>query len=861
MTRLKVLIALAVAVAPIPGAGVLNAQQLDTAAVRVLLEQRLGRSVSQGEILEGIRQSGLSREEARSRLQQLGYDPSVADYYYDQLEAGAGAEVGGGDSEFLQALERLGLARAGEAAGPVRDSAAQAGAAADTGRLTAANADTAAADSAAAAAEPDALPYFGRKLFARSTTEFEPVSGPVPPDYRLGPGDEVVLVLTGDVELVRIVTVSASGALVIPDVGQVFVNGLTLGQLEDLLYDRLGRVYSGVRRGPEATTRFHVSLGTLRRIQVYVVGAVERPGGYPVSSVATVFEALYQAGGPAVDGSFRNIQVRRGGRVVQEIDLYDYLLYGDSRSDIRLEHGDMIFVPLAQRRVTVKGAVRRPAIYEVRQQEGLRDLLEYGGGLQPDAFLRQVQIDRILPPDARRPGLDRVLIDVDVQQVLDDEGDFIPVNAGDVVEVFAVSEVRRHRVTVTGEVHRPGTYEWQEGTTLWDLIERAQGLDEEAYTPRGHIYRLNEDDGTRRLIRTPLLADSAGEPAQDVLLTDRDSIVIYSREELRNPAVVAINGFVKKPGPYPLAEGMTLQDLILAAGGFVEGANVLDADVARLPEGVARVDTTAYVVRVSLDGTFAPADAPAADTVAQSAGGALAQFGYENARRPEPGEVPLWRPNAEEFELRHGDRVFIRRAPGYQPTRMVMVTGQVMMPGAYALETRQDRLLDVLARTGGLTGEAYPQGLQTVRAGKVVPVDLWRARQDPDGGHNLVLEAGDSIHVPSYDPTVVVTGAVNFESRVLYQPDRGLDYYISQSGGYTDNADQDGVTITYQNGEREDVDKVLGLFASKPDPAPGSTIFVPAKPGQAQGLNVDRLLSRMTTVVGVLVALIAATNN
>lgn len=849
MKNLGVLIAVAVAITA-ADVHVARGQQLDTAAVRIILEQHLGRRVSQQEILAHLRRSGMSRDEARAQLRARGYDPAVADQYYDQLEAGAGGPVAA-DVAFVRALERIGLARpqGGPEAEPhalaVRETQPPAEAApADPSRAP--------QDSAARGAERDSLPHFGRNLFARSDTEFEPVLvGPAPLDYRLGPGDQIVLVLTGDVQDAYEITVSGSGNLVIPNAGQIAVNGLTLAQLEDQLYDRLGSVYAGVQRGAEATTRFSVSLGNLRTIQIYIVGEVARPGAVTVSSMATVFNALYHAGGPNEDGSFRYIQVRRGGRVVQEVDLYDYLVYGDGRSDIRLEHGDRIHVPLARTRVTVKGEIVRPAIYEVREGEGLRDVIEYAGGLEPDAFLRSVQIDRILPPGARQSGVERVIHNVNIE-ALSGEAEPIALNAGDVIEVFAVSEERRHRVTISGEVRRPGTYAWQEGTTLWGLIGQAEGLSERAYTRRAHVYRLNEADGSRQLIRTPLLTGGGGTPVGDVGLADADSVVIFSRERLRNPAVVSIDGLVKQPGSFPLAEGMTLQDLILSAGGFEEGANVLEAEVARLPEGLARLDTTAYVVRVPLP----PAGGPEDDAQDDAAAEALS---LELARRPDPGEVPAWRPVADEFELRHGDRVFVRRAPGYEPTRMVAVTGEVMLPGAYALETRRERLLSVLDRTGGLTEQAYPDGLRVVREGKVVAIEVMRARAEPSSGHNIVLEAGDSIHVPAYDPTVIVAGAVNFESRVLYQPGEGLDYYVSQSGGYRDDADAGRVTITYQNGAREDIDKFL-IFSSKPTPTPGSTIFVPFKPeAERQGLNVDQFLSRMTAIVSTLVAVIVAT--
>lgn len=280
MKNIGLLIVFALVVTAAADVRVLRAQQLDTTAVRIILEQRLGRRVSQQEILAQLRRSGMSREEVRALLRARGYDPAIADQYFDQLEAGAGGRASA-DADFLRALEGLGLARPerGQAAADIRDTVPPPPAA------TAADSSGTPTDTAAQAQPADSLPYFGQNLFARSDTEFEPVLvGPVPPDYRLGPGDEIELVLTGDVQDAYDITVSRSGYLVIPNAGEIAVNGLTLAQLEDQLYDRLGSVYAGVQRGPEATTRFSVALGSLRTIQVYVLGDVEKPGAATVSS-------------------------------------------------------------------------------------------------------------------------------------------------------------------------------------------------------------------------------------------------------------------------------------------------------------------------------------------------------------------------------------------------------------------------------------------------------------------------------------------------------------------------------------------------------------------------------------------------
>ena len=801
----------------------------DSAELARELEQRFGPGFTQQEIIELLRQSGLSRSQVRSRLQQMGYAPTLADRYFDVLERGLEPPTGQTDEQFVEALRRIGVIEL-----PPPDSVA---------------ADSLFADSLASAdtLEARGLEIFGRSLFRRRSAEFEPIlTGPAPPNYRIGPGDEISLVLTGDVELAYLLPVNREGYLVIPDVGQVFVNGLTLAQLEDRLYDRLGRVYSGVRRGADATTRFLVSLGRTRMNQVYVIGEVERPSAYAVDALATVFHALYLAGGPNDNGSFRRIEVRRGGEVVRTVDLYDYLIHGDDSSDIRLEHGDIVFVPPVTRRVTVQGLVRRPAIYEAAPDDDLRDLIRYAGGFQPEADIRRVQIDRILPPSERSPGVDRGIVDVDLAALADEAGAPIPLRDGDVVQVFGVSLERRNRVTLTGNVRRPGLYEWHPGLTLGELIERAQGLREEAYLARAHIHRLVETDSTRRLIQVSLHPDSARLAGGGIELADRDSVVVFSRSGLRTPRHVSISGFVKRPGTYELSEGMTVQDLVLAAGGFVEGADVTTAELARLPEPWKRTDQIAIVRRVPLR-PLSP------DT---------AGLPLRAASPPDDGGdpyLPEWWPHPGEVVLEHGDRVFIRRAPGYEQPRTVTITGEVLYPGTYVLEKRQERLTDLIERAGGLSPEAYAPGLQLRRKGTLVATDLPRALRERGGRYDLTLEAEDSLHVPLYDPTVLVTGAVTFESRVLFESGKGLDYYINRAGGLTDLADRSRITVTYMDGERAAVSKVLGLFSRSPRIEPGSTIFVPAKPADARGgVNWDAVLTRMTAILGTLATVIIA---
>jgi polysaccharide export outer membrane protein len=807
-------------------------QQPDTTAVRQMIRQRFGRDLSNEEIVERLRESGMTRGQVRARLQQLGYDPGLVDRYFDVIERGGEVARGNAPQHFIDALTRIGVAMPGILTDSLADPFY-------VDYLDSLAVDTVDADTLAS----DSIEVFGMQLFRRSgRTEFDPIlMGPVDAGYRLGPGDEVQLVLTGDVEDAYALTVSREGYIFIPAVGQISVNGLTLGQLEDQLFARLGRVYSGVSRGVEATTRFQVSLGRLRMNQVFVMGDVARPDAYQVSAAASVLHALYRAGGPKATGSFRNIEVVRASGERHRVDLYDYLLSGDSRSDVRLEHGDRVFVPPVGSQVTVGGAVHRPAIFEVRGDEGVRGVLGFAGGLKADALVKRVQIDRIVPPEQREPGLTRVLRDVDIA-ALSAAGEDVSLQDGDIVLVFAISAELRNRLWITGEVREPGMFEYTANPTLWSLIDHADGLSERAYTPRGLIYRLNESDGTRKLIRSPLLVDAAGARRTDVPLLDGDSIVILSREALVNPGTVVIEGYIKTPGEYVLAEGMTLKDLILEAGGFVHGAFVLEAEVSRMPNPLHRTDTTSYVYRVPL----------------QSNGPPPGDNGGSAAVQENGSDIPLWFPDSAEVTLAHGDRVFVRKAPGYDNLREVSVTGEVMLPGRYILQTRQERLSDLLARAGWVTPQAHPAGMHVVRQGRIVAADLNRALRDPRDPNNIALEAGDSVHVPAYDPMVSVVGAVNFDAKVLYRQGADLGYYINQAGGYTNIAQKGQVTIMYPNGERASVGKFL-FFGTSPRVQAGSTIFVPAKPEDHRaGFNWDAFLTRSLTILSTTATLLIA---
>ncbi len=427
----------------------LAAQQPTPAQVQAILQQP-GAADS---LRARIRASGLTPEQIRARLRASGYNPALLDPFLSEQATDTLSVTG----DQTAAIRALGLAPMTRAA-PVADIGAR-----------------------IVPAEPPSG-VFGVDVFRRTTTQFLPLlSGPVPADYRLGPGDMLVLILTGDVELTHQLAITREGFVLIPQVGQVFLANLTMDQARNVLFDRLGRVYSGVRRGPNATTHFDLSVANVRAVQVYVVGEVNQPGAYQLSALGTVLTALYTAGGVTERANPRAVTVRRAGDTVATFDLYDYLLKGDTHNDVRIENGDVVFVGVRARRVAVRGSVLRPAAFDLAPHETLADLIDAAGGLEAGAARTRISIERIVPPEQRPPGgPQRVTLDVPLPPESAGVPPF-PVVDGDIVTVFAVSEAERNFVEIRGSVYLPGKFGLEPGLRLSRLVARAGGLQPETF--------------------------------------------------------------------------------------------------------------------------------------------------------------------------------------------------------------------------------------------------------------------------------------------------------------------------------------------------------------------------------------------
>ncbi len=687
---------------------------------------------------------------------------------------------------------------------------------------------------------PPTLDIFGLNLFRqRGKNLFQPnLAGPIDANYKLGPGDQLVLILTGDVEHADPLMVTREGFVVIPQVGQVNVNNLTLAQLDDVLYARLGRVYSGVKRGPGATTHFSVSVARLRSNQVYVVGDVKEPGSYQISSAGTALTAIYAAGGPTLNGSLRRVLIRRGGALVDSLDVYDYLLHGDALHDTRLQSGDVVFVPVHGPQVKVAGEVIRPAVYELMPGETLRDALRDAGGFQAGASRRFVQITRILPPDQRGlGGHDRVVIDVSSDQLDTATGPALPLFPGDSVRVFAIAPRVHDRITVSGDVWQPGPQGLAPGMRLSDALKVAGGVKPDAYLGQVLIARM-QPDSTRQQLRSAL-RDTSGTPTDDIFLKEDDDIRIFSVRDFRPRRYVAIAGAVRKSGRFQYHDGMTMRDIVLLAGGVTDGAYLQEAEIARLPENRAG-GVTATTIRVPLDSTY------------------LFERNGAAAYRGPPG-VQVAAAGAPEVTLQPYDNVLILREPDFQLPRTVVVGGEVAFPGRYTLTRKTERLSDVIGRAGGVTKAAYAEGMMLYRhldrTGRV-GADLPAALDDPKSRDNLILQDGDSLFVPTYSGIVRVAGEVNAPTAIAYVSGQDINYYIRAAGGPGRKADVGRAYVTQPNGKVQAINHHFLLPDNVPQPKPGAAVYVPEKEFRANEVQTAQYLLLAAQVVGSLATII-----
>ena len=694
------------------------------------------------------------------------------------------------------------------------------------------------------AAPEGGIQVFGRDIFRNSDLTFEPsMNIATPTDYRLGPGDQVVIEVWGASEANITQKVTPDGYISIPDIGPVAVNGLTVQAASERIRGKLSKIYSGMKTANvDLSTNVKVSLGQIRTIQVNIMGEVARPGTYALSSFSTVFHALYKAGGISELGSLRNIKVVRGGRTVATVDVYDYIINGRSHSDIRLQEGDVILASPYDALVLIQGKIKRPMYYEMKSSESVLTLINYAGGFTNDAYSSAVTVER-------NNNKEKTICTVD-----DMNYGVFKVKDGDIVSIGAILDRYDNRVEIKGAVYRPGFYAMgKDISTVRDLIQKADGLLDDAFTNRAVLHRENPDKTLEVISVNTKGILNGTEP--DILLQKNDILFIPSIYDLEAKGTLEIVGEVFSPGVFPYAANTKLEDLIIMAGGLTEAASTVRVDVTRR---LNDAKSTKKTKDISKTFSFSVKDG----------------FVVEG----EPG-----------FILEPYDQVFVRRSPGYSQKINVTINGEVEFEGNYALNVRNERLSDVIKQAGGLTEFAYLEGARLERQltyeeylqakelmamitsnnkvegndSIVVPevtrtypvgIDLVKIMKNPHSEIDPVLQDGDVVIIPQLMTTVSVSGSVRKPNTVVYNPTMKLKDYISEAGGYAERARKSGTFILYPNGHI----KELGKSASAKEIIGGSKIIVPQK-AKSQW-NIGTTLSTITTSVSMLAVIASLIN-
>ena len=681
---------------------------------------------------------------------------------------------------------------------------------------------------------------FGRNIFNTRNLTFEPsVNLATPTNYRLGPGDEVIIDIWGASQNTIRQQISPEGTINIQKIGPVNLSGMTVSAANDYLKNALNKIYNGLNNTTDPTSDIRLTLGNIRTIQINVMGEVVQPGTYALSSFSTVFHALYRAGGVSDIGSLRNVQLVRNGKNIATIDVYEFIMKGNTQDDIRLQEGDVVIVPAYDVLVKISGKVKRPMRFEMKKEENLATLIKYAGGFEADAYTRSLRV-------VRQNGEE-----YEVNTVKDIDYSIYKMRNGDVVTAEAILNRFTNKLEIRGAVYRPGIYQLSgKLNTIRELVNEAQGLTGDAFLNRAVLYRQREDL-TSEVVQIDIRSIMDG-TSPNLALMKNDILYIPSIHDLEDRGNVTVHGEVAQPDSYPYADNMTLEDLIIQAGGLKEAASTVRIDVSRRiknPRSTADNDTIGQMYTFSLKDGF--------------------------VIDGQPG-----------FILQPYDEVYVRRSPGYQAQQNVAIEGEILFGGNYAMTSREERLSDLVNKAGGPTNYAYLRGAKLTRVANAsekkrmgdvirlmsrqlgeamidslgirvedtftVGIDLEKALSNPKSNADLVLREGDVISIPNNNNTVTINGAVMVPNTVSYMQGKDVDYYLNQAGGYSDNAKKSKKFIVYMNGQ---VTKVKG--SGKKQIEPGCEIIVPGK-AKKKG-NIANILGYATSFssLGMMIASIA----
>ena len=678
---------------------------------------------------------------------------------------------------------------------------------------------------------------FGHNIFSNRQLSFAPSANlPTPLNYRLGPGDEVIIDIWGTNQATIRRTISPEGYINISDIGLVNLNGMTVKEADSYMRRKLGQIYSV--DGENASSEIKLTLGGIRTIQVNVMGEVSAPGTYSLSSFSNLLHGLYRAGGVNEIGTMREIQLFRNGKLKATADLYEFILNGKTPEDVLLEEGDLMIVSTYKNLVNIDGQVKRPMYYEMKPGETLEDIIEFAGGFAGDAYKENINV-------LRKNGVEYQVFTVDSK----DYGSFALMD-GDAVTVGAMIDRYENRLEIKGAVYRPGVYELcDQIKTVSELISKAGGLKGDAFTNRALLHREREDF-TLEVVPVDIKSILEGK-SEDIVLRRNDILYVASIHELDDIGTITIEGEVARPGTFVFEENTTLEDIILQAGGLLESASIAKIDVSRRIKNPESMEQPSEIAEVF-------------------------SFSFKDGYVIDEGD---------NFILQPYDYVYVRKSPSYQAQGKVTVSGEVLFPGEYVLTNKAERLSDVVRRSGGLNKWAYVRGARLIRstlaeernrtrAGLVVltsgrdsvnvdnldlgrtysvGIDLEAALANPGSEADLVLRSDDILLIPEYINTVKISGNVMYPNVVSYNSSFTVRDYVRMAGGYGYRSKRSKAYVIYMNGT---IDRARQR--SKGVVEPGCEIVIPQK--REKDNNLQNILSIATTSSSIATMLATISN-
>jgi protein involved in polysaccharide export with SLBB domain len=641
--------------------------------------------------------------------------------------------------------------------------------------------------------------YYGYDFFSNPNTNFQPnLNIATPQNYVLGVGDQLSIYVYGMNETEIDARVNKDGNIKIEYVGLIFVNGLTIEQAKQKISSKMSSAYPALASGK---TKLNISLGNVRTVRVSVVGEVERPGAYQVSALASVFNVLYLTGGPTEKGSLRNVQLVRDNKVIHNIDLYPFLQKGIMPENIRLQDQDVLVFSPALKRVELAGQVKRPMVYELLPTDNLKQALEFAGGFNDTAFVDRIKI-------VQRNGREKLYKDIEASSF----ANYIPLQ-GDSIYADKMEPAFENKVTITGAVVRPGLYGYTNNLGLKDLLKKADGLRADAFLSRAVIKRVSANkDRSMLSVDLNKLNNEAG---YDLILQSEDSIQIFAKQDLEDQQYITIDGNVRNPGKVLFRKGMTIEDLIVMSGGFASDAAYHRIELSRLQKDRSDVLSNQLVElkKLNIDASLSNADA--------------------------------------KYELAPQDYIYIPRLLNNKFLGDVKVRGEVLFPGNFALERRDETIKDIITRAGGLTQYGSIEDLQVFRNGTRIGVNL---EQNASKDMSLLMLPGDSLFISRNDPFVQIIGGV-YNPQLIRFESSSFKSYISAAGGVKNKASLSKAYIQYGNGINRKTTHFL-FIKIYPTVKPGSKIIVPDVPEKESTFSVAQF-SAITTIVSGLITLVA----